>query len=69
MARNRLVQGWDPDMIAKDHHIFCKCCFAAMWNCLDGPGILSVAAEMFFILIFNSVQAVSIVVRRRLSAG
>ena len=48
---------------------FLKGYFAAMWNCLDGPGILSVAAEMLFILIFNSVQAFSIVVRRRLSAG
>lgn len=26
------VDGWDVDVIAEDHHMFCKCYFAAMWE-------------------------------------
>jgi hypothetical protein len=26
------VDGWDVDVIAEDHHMFCKCYFAALWE-------------------------------------
>jgi len=30
MANNPLVDGWDRDVIAEDHHMFCKCFFASI---------------------------------------
>jgi hypothetical protein len=26
------VNGWDTDVIAEDHHMFCKCYFASLWD-------------------------------------
>jgi hypothetical protein len=30
MASHHLVSGWDRDVIAEDHHMFCKCYFASI---------------------------------------
>merc|ERR1719162_2340111 len=30
MASHPLVSGWDRDVIAEDHHMFCKCYFASI---------------------------------------
>lgn len=35
MATHRLVGGWDKDVIAEDHHMFCKCYCAAIWALID----------------------------------
>lgn len=32
MAAHPMVGGWDTDVIAEDHHMFCKCYFAALWE-------------------------------------
>eukprot|EP00928_Gymnodinium_smaydae_P043672 TRINITY_DN29218_c0_g4_i1.p1 TRINITY_DN29218_c0_g4~~TRINITY_DN29218_c0_g4_i1.p1 ORF type:complete len:709 (-),score=128.10 TRINITY_DN29218_c0_g4_i1:129-2255(-) len=32
LATHPEVDGWDPDVIAEDHHMFCKCYFAALWE-------------------------------------
>eukprot|EP00403_Amphidinium_massartii_P032875 CAMPEP_0178438438 /NCGR_PEP_ID=MMETSP0689_2-20121128/35592_1 /TAXON_ID=160604 /ORGANISM="Amphidinium massartii, Strain CS-259" /LENGTH=634 /DNA_ID=CAMNT_0020060839 /DNA_START=270 /DNA_END=2174 /DNA_ORIENTATION=+ len=32
LAMNPGVQGWDADVIAEDHHMFCKCYFASLWE-------------------------------------
>ena len=47
LACHRLVQGWDSDVIAEDHHMFCKCYFAAMWDSLHvaAPGDCSSAIK------------------------
>ena len=41
------LQGWDSDVIAERHHMFCKCHFAAMWDSLDvaAPGDCSSAIK------------------------
>ncbi|CAJ1372600.1 unnamed protein product [Effrenium voratum] len=30
LAHHPMVAGWDPDVIAEDHHMFCKCFFASI---------------------------------------
>ena len=35
LACYRLGQSRDSDVVAEDHHMFYKCCFAAVWNSLD----------------------------------
>ena len=37
LACYRLGQSRDSDVVAEDHHMFYKCCFAAVWNSLDVP--------------------------------
>lgn len=32
LASNSFVHGWDRDVIAEDHHMFCKCYFASLWE-------------------------------------
>merc|ERR1719479_611102 len=32
LAAHGEVDGWDVDVIAEDHHMFCKCFFAAIWE-------------------------------------
>jgi len=32
LASHPEVDGWDADVIAEDHHMFCKCYFAALWD-------------------------------------
>lgn len=32
LASHPEVDGWDVDVIAEDHHMFCKCYFAALWE-------------------------------------
>jgi hypothetical protein len=32
LAHHPEVDGWDVDVIAEDHHMFCKCYFAALWE-------------------------------------
>jgi len=32
LACNPAVGGFDPDVIAEDHHMFCKCFFASIWQ-------------------------------------
>lgn len=34
LATHPQVSGWDPDVIAEDHHMFCKCYFASLWDAL-----------------------------------
>jgi hypothetical protein len=36
LAIHRCVRGWDADVIAEDHHMFCKCYFASMWETVEG---------------------------------
>ncbi|CAE8632560.1 unnamed protein product [Polarella glacialis] len=36
LANHRFVAGWDADVVAEDHHMFCKCFFACLWEELDG---------------------------------
>jgi len=38
LASHRVIQGWDPDVIAEDHHMFCKCFFGAMWEAAKSEG-------------------------------
>jgi len=49
MASHRFVDGWDRDVIAEDHHMFCKCYFASIWEQLDalrtGIGLQPSATE------------------------
>jgi hypothetical protein len=33
LATHSLVNGWDTDVIAEDHHMFCKCLFASIRSC------------------------------------
>lgn len=35
MASHPLVSGWDRDVIAEDHHMFCKCYFASIRDALE----------------------------------
>jgi len=35
LATNEAVEGWDADVIAEDHHMFCKCWFGALWHGAD----------------------------------
>jgi len=35
LASHRFVDGWDRDVIAEDHHMFCKCFFASIWDQLE----------------------------------
>jgi len=35
LASHDLVNGWDRDVIAEDHHMFCKCYFAALKETLE----------------------------------
>jgi len=32
LASHAEVDGWDVDVIAEDHHMFCKCFFASLWE-------------------------------------
>jgi len=32
LASHHLVDGWDRDVIAEDHHMWCKCYFASIWD-------------------------------------
>merc|ERR1719401_2040085 len=32
LAAHRMVNGWDPDVIGEDHHMFVKCYFAPLWE-------------------------------------
>lgn len=32
LALHSEVGGWDADVVAEDHHMFCKCYFAALWE-------------------------------------
>lgn len=32
LAMHPEVNGWDVDVIAEDHHMFCKCYFASLWE-------------------------------------
>eukprot|EP00421_Protoceratium_reticulatum_P062992 CAMPEP_0168403798 /NCGR_PEP_ID=MMETSP0228-20121227/24313_1 /TAXON_ID=133427 /ORGANISM="Protoceratium reticulatum, Strain CCCM 535 (=CCMP 1889)" /LENGTH=642 /DNA_ID=CAMNT_0008417409 /DNA_START=29 /DNA_END=1957 /DNA_ORIENTATION=+ len=32
LASHRMVGGWDTDVIAEDHHMFCKCFFGSLWE-------------------------------------
>jgi len=32
LASHPEVDGWDADVIAEDHHMFCKCYFASLWD-------------------------------------
>merc|ERR1711957_518998 len=32
LASGPEVDGWDVDVIAEDHHMWCKCFFAALWE-------------------------------------
>jgi len=32
LASHSFVNGWDTDVIAEDHHMFCKCFFGALWE-------------------------------------
>jgi len=35
LAAHPSVEGWDADVIAEDHHMFCKCWFGALWSGAD----------------------------------
>jgi hypothetical protein len=35
LASHPLVSGWDRDVIAEDHHMFCKCYFASIWESIE----------------------------------
>jgi len=35
LASHHFVDGWDRDVIAEDHHMFCKCYFASIWDQLQ----------------------------------
>lgn len=37
LASHPLVGGWDTDVIAEDHHMFCKCFFASIWEAVETP--------------------------------
>jgi len=41
LAANPMVSGWDSDVIAEDHHMFCKCYFAALWEQIEGQSSLA----------------------------
>merc|ERR1712190_480259 len=32
LASHPEVDGWDVDVIAEDHHMYCKCFFASIWE-------------------------------------
>mmetsp|Transcript_81976 Transcript_81976/g.248591 ORF Transcript_81976/g.248591 Transcript_81976/m.248591 type:complete len:623 (-) Transcript_81976:159-2027(-) len=38
LASHHLINGWDRDVIAEDHHMFCKCYFASVWEQLETLG-------------------------------
>jgi hypothetical protein len=35
LASHPEVGGWDTDVIAEDHHMFCKCFFASIWEVVN----------------------------------
>jgi len=35
LASHHLVSGWDRDVIAEDHHMFCKCYFASIRDTIE----------------------------------
>lgn len=35
LASHPAVAGWDTDVIAEDHHMFCKCYFASIWEAVQ----------------------------------
>jgi len=37
LVSHPLVGGWDRDVIAEDHHMFCKCYFASIRDSLSSP--------------------------------
>jgi len=37
LASHKVVAGWDPDVIAEDHHMFVKCYFAPLWEAALRP--------------------------------
>jgi len=37
LATHRMVNGWDPDVIGEDHHMFVKCYFAPLWEAALEP--------------------------------
>lgn len=37
LAAHRIVNGWDPDVIGEDHHMFVKCYFAPLWEAALEP--------------------------------
>eukprot|EP00746_Dinoflagellata_sp_MGD_P017947 gnl/MRDRNA2_/MRDRNA2_141482_c0_seq1.p1 gnl/MRDRNA2_/MRDRNA2_141482_c0~~gnl/MRDRNA2_/MRDRNA2_141482_c0_seq1.p1 ORF type:complete len:639 (-),score=80.13 gnl/MRDRNA2_/MRDRNA2_141482_c0_seq1:77-1726(-) len=39
LANHPLVDGWDTDVIAEDHHMFCKCLFASIRDSKGCPEI------------------------------
>eukprot|EP00441_Pelagodinium_beii_P000770 CAMPEP_0197688468 /NCGR_PEP_ID=MMETSP1338-20131121/105489_1 /TAXON_ID=43686 ORGANISM="Pelagodinium beii, Strain RCC1491" /NCGR_SAMPLE_ID=MMETSP1338 /ASSEMBLY_ACC=CAM_ASM_000754 /LENGTH=479 /DNA_ID=CAMNT_0043270683 /DNA_START=27 /DNA_END=1463 /DNA_ORIENTATION=- len=39
LGNHPAVDGWDADVIAEDHHMFCKCWFGALWNAADNEQI------------------------------
>ncbi|CAE8638992.1 unnamed protein product [Polarella glacialis] len=56
MATHHLVGGWDRDVIAEDHHMFCKCFFASILEGQSGtdsklqmPGLPKVMVRPVFL--------------------
>jgi len=43
LASHHLVDGWDRDVIAEDHHMWCKCYFASIWEQLAASGTQATA--------------------------
>jgi hypothetical protein len=37
LASHKMVDGWDPDVIGEDHHMFVKCYFAPLWEAALAP--------------------------------
>jgi hypothetical protein len=53
LSSHYMVDGWDRDVIAEDHHMFCKCYFASIWeqlHALEAPSssnqVEAVASEL-----------------------
>jgi hypothetical protein len=44
LASHPLVTGWDADVIAEDHHMFCKCYFASIWDAVGAQAQTGAAA-------------------------
>eukprot|EP00928_Gymnodinium_smaydae_P042162 TRINITY_DN2842_c2_g2_i1.p1 TRINITY_DN2842_c2_g2~~TRINITY_DN2842_c2_g2_i1.p1 ORF type:complete len:683 (+),score=161.43 TRINITY_DN2842_c2_g2_i1:93-2141(+) len=38
LASHGSVLGWDPDVVAEDHHMFIKCFFAPLWEAAERSG-------------------------------
>jgi len=45
MASHRLVGGWDRDVIAEDHHMFCKCYFASIRDSMKAGASTASSSE------------------------